>query len=77
MNYIFKIDVSDEYVDLLNDLYKIVSILIILNILLYLDNMSENLINLRYIRISFLVIVSFITYWLIMNKILIFNENKT
>uniref|UniRef100_A0A6C0IYF2 Uncharacterized protein n=1 Tax=viral metagenome TaxID=1070528 RepID=A0A6C0IYF2_9ZZZZ len=74
MNSLYKIKISDEYIHLMNDLIKIVSILLILNLLLYLDGLSENLINLRYLRISFLIIVSFITYWLIVNKLVIFTE---
>ena len=72
----YKFIVPDDYVDLLNDLSKIISVLFILNILLYLDNMSENLINLRFIRISILIILAFITYWLIIKKLLVFKGNQ-
>lgn len=76
MESIYKINISNEYINLLNDLSKIISVLFILNILLYLDNMSESLINFKYIRISFLIIISFVTYWLIINKLIIFTNNN-
>jgi len=76
MNTLYKIKISNEYIDLMNDLTKIISVLLILNLLLYLDGLSENLINLRYLRISFLIIVSFITYWLIVNKLIVFSKKN-
>lgn len=74
MNSVYKIKISNQYINLMNDLVKLISVLIILNLLIYLDGLSENLINLRYLRISFLVIISFITYWLIVNKLIKFTE---
>jgi hypothetical protein len=76
MNYINKLksNINKEYYPLMDDLTRMISILIITNILMFLNNPSKNkILSEYYVNIIVFVSLGIITYWLVLKKIIVFN----
>ena len=74
MNYKLQYDVDDEYKQLYNDLIKFITILIVLNIIMYISNPSQNvLLGSNYIKLMTSIILGITTYWLVISKIIVFD----
>lgn len=74
MNYNLQYDVDDEYKQLYNDLIKFITILIVLNIIMYISNPSQNvLLGTNYIKLMTSIILGIATYWLVISKIIVFD----
>jgi hypothetical protein len=74
MNYNLQYDVDDEYKQLYNDLIKFITILIVLNIIMYISNPSQNvLLGANYIKLMTSIILGIATYWLVISKIIVFD----
>lgn len=74
MNYNLQYDVDDEYKQLYNDLIKFITILIVLNIIMYISNPSQNvLLGSNYIKLMTSIILGITTYWLVISKIIVFD----
>jgi len=70
------INVPNEYKDLFNELIKILTIMVSVNILMYLSDNSNKLMTIQYIKLIILVLLALSTYWLIVNKLILFNSNN-
>mgnify|MGYP006104769851 CR=1 FL=1 len=74
MNYNLQYDVDDEYKQLYNDLIKFMTILIVLNMIMYISNPSQNvLLGSNYIKLMTSIILGITTYWLVISKIIVFD----
>ena len=76
MNYYnnLKSSIDEEYYPLINDLIRMVSILVITNLLMFLNNPTQNkFLSTNYTNIITFVILGILTYWLVLKKIFIFN----
>ena len=76
MNYIKKLksNIDKEYYPLMDDLIRMITILIITNILMFLNNPTNNrILSEYYINIIVFVSLGIMTYWLVLKKIFIFN----
>lgn len=74
MNYNLQYDIDDEYKQLYNDLIKFITILIVLNIIMYISNPSQNvLLGSNYIKLMTSIILGIATYWLVISKIIVFD----
>ena len=74
MNYNLQYDIDDEYKQLYNDLIKFITILIVLNIIMYISNPSQNvLLGSNYIKLMTSIILGITTYWLVISKIIVFD----
>ena len=74
MNYKLEYNVDDEYKQLYNDLVKFITILAVLNLLMYMSNPTQNvLLGTNYIKLMISVILGLATYWLVISKIIIFD----
>ena len=79
MNYLsyfnnLKSNIDKEYHPLINDLIRMISILLITNLLMYLNNPSKNkFLGEYYINIMTFVVLGIMTYWLIIKKIIVLN----
>jgi hypothetical protein len=74
MNYKLEYNVDDEYKQLYNDLVKFITILVVLNLLMYMSNPTQNvLLGTNYIKLMISVILGLATYWLVISKIIIFD----
>ena len=70
------INVPNEYKDLFNELIKILTIMVSVNILMYLSDTNNKLMNMQYIKLIILVLLGLSTYWLIVNKLILFNNDN-
>ena len=70
------INVPNEYKDLFNELVKILTIMISVNILMYLSDNNNKLMSIQYIKLIILVLLAISTYWLIINKLILFDNNN-
>jgi hypothetical protein len=70
------INVPNEYKDLFNELVKILTIMVSVNILMYLSDNNNKLMTMQYIKLIILVLLALSTYWLIVNKLILFDNNN-
>lgn len=74
MNYRLEYNVDDEYKQLYNDLIKFITILLVLNILMFMSNPTQNvLLGTNYIKLMISISLGLATYWLVISKIIIFD----
>jgi hypothetical protein len=72
----FKLEynIDDEYKQLYNDLIKFITILVVLNLLMYISNPTQNvLLGSNYIKLMTSIILGITTYWLVISKIIVFD----
>ena len=72
----FKLEynIDDEYKQLYNDLIKFITILVVLNLLMYISNPTQNvLLGSNYIKLMTSFILGITTYWLVISKIIVFD----
>ena len=70
------VNVPNEYKDLFNELVKILTIMVSVNILMYLSDNNNKLMTMQYIKLIILVLLALSTYWLIVNKLILFDNNN-
>ncbi len=74
MAYNLKYKVEEEYKDLVNDIIKFVTILIVLNLLMFVSNPSENVfLGNTYLKLIIYIILGLTTYWLVISKVIQFD----
>jgi hypothetical protein len=74
MDFKLEYKVDEEYIQLYNDLVKFVTILIVLNLLMFLSNPDQNvLMGQNYVKLIICVVLGLVTYWLVISKIIIFD----
>jgi hypothetical protein len=74
MNYKLEYTVNEEYRQLYNDLVKFITILIVLNLIMYISNPRQNvLLGSNYIKLMTSIILGITTYWLVISKIIVFD----
>ena len=62
---------SQDYKLLMNDLVKISTVFIVANILMFISDSSNNkLFGSSYIKLMIVVLLGFITYWLIIKNLI-------
>lgn len=75
MNSLFNIDNLDpEYKDLYNDIVKFTTILVVVNLFMFLSNPAQNaFLGGNYIKFMTFIIMGIVTYWLVISKIIKFD----
>lgn len=74
MGYNLKYKVEEEYKDLVNDIIKFVTILIVLNLLMFISNPNENVfLGNTYLKLIIYIILGLTTYWLVISKVIQFD----
>ena len=74
MNLKFEYSISDEYKDLVNDIVKFCTILIVLNFLMFLSNPTDNkFLGMAFVSFMIYIILGIITYWLVVSKVILFD----
>ncbi len=67
-------DVDKEYKNLFNDLVKFITILIVLNLLMFMSNPSQNsFLGSTYLKLMVYIVLGLCTYWLVISKVIIFD----
>jgi|TARA_B100001094_G_C18169034_1_gene793954 hypothetical protein len=72
----FKLEynINDEYKQLYNDLVKFITILVVLNLIMYISNPAQNvLLGSNYIKLMTSIVLGITTYWLVISKIIVFD----
>lgn len=63
-------NIDNEYKPLVNDLIKMTTLLIVVNILMYLSDPNNKLLGGQYIKIMIFILLGITTYWLIIEKLI-------
>ena len=64
-------NLDKEYKNLLNDVIKFSTVLIVLNLFMFLTNPGKNsFLGVNYIKFLIYILLGFITYWLVISKII-------
>ena len=64
------LNIEEEYKPMLNDLIKMFTILVVVNVLMYISNPSQNkLLGESYIQLLIFILLGVCTYWLVINKL--------
>tara|TARA_B100000927_G_C16266230_1_gene389529 strand:- start:313 stop:546 length:234 start_codon:yes stop_codon:yes gene_type:complete len=73
LEYTFQ-EVDKEYKHLLNDVMKFITILVVLNLLMFMSNPSENsFLGGTYTKLMVYIVLGVCTYWLVISKVVIFD----
>ena len=68
---IFKFHTDEDYAHMINDMVKMTTILVIVNILMYINSPSDNsLLSLVYLKLCVFILLGIVTYWLIIKNII-------
>ena len=74
MDFKLEYKVDDDYKNLFNDLIKFVTILVVLNLLMFISNPSDNVfMGSTYLKLMIYIILGLVTYWLVISKVIIFD----
>ena len=74
---IFKFHTDEDYADMINDMVKMTTILVIVNILMYINCPSDNsLLSLVYLKLCVFILLGIVTYWLIIKNIILSIKKK-
>lgn len=74
MDFKLQYRVEKEYKTLYNELIKFVTILVVLNLLMFLSNPSENVfMGTTFVKFMVCIILGLVTYWLVISKIIVFD----
>ena len=69
---IFKFHTDEDYANMTNDMVKMTTILVIVNILMYINCPSDNsLLSLVYLKLCVFILLGIVTYWLIIKNIIL------
>tara|TARA_B100001093_G_scaffold91632_1_gene83751 strand:- start:1205 stop:1435 length:231 start_codon:yes stop_codon:yes gene_type:complete len=67
-------NLDDEYKNLLNDIIKFGTVLVVLNLFMFLTNPSGNaFLGSNYIKFLVYILLGFVTYWLVISKLIKFD----
>tara|TARA_B110000908_G_C10261749_1_gene459821 strand:- start:1101 stop:1337 length:237 start_codon:yes stop_codon:yes gene_type:complete len=70
---LYNIISEEDYADMSNDLIKMITILLVVNILMFVNNPSENkILSMVYIKLCLFILLGLVTYWLVVKNIILF-----
>ena len=72
MSSIFRINVSEEYKPLIEDIVRVFVILTVTEILFFVNNPNNTLFGKNYWDLLLFILVGVCTYWLLLKKIIVF-----
>ena len=69
---LFKFQTEEDYANMINDILKMITILVVVNILMYINSPSQNtILSLVYLKLCIFIILGLVTYWLIVKNIIL------
>jgi hypothetical protein len=69
-----KIHVDEEYKPLMNDILRFFTILVAINLIMFLSNPTHNLLfGSTYTKLMISVLLGVATYWLVIEKLVVFD----
>jgi hypothetical protein len=70
---LFNIISEEDYVNMFNDVIKMATILVVVNILMFMNNPKENkILSMVYIKLCVFILLGIVTYWLVVKNIILF-----
>jgi hypothetical protein len=72
----FELDISDEDLNMLNDLIRMITIQFITHILISLTNNGIGFLNLQFWKVTFYILLSIAFYWFIVKKYIILEKKS-
>ena len=67
-------NLDDEYKNLMNDVIKFGTILLVLNLFMFLTNPKSNaFLGTNYMKFLIYILLGFTTYWLVISKLIKFD----
>lgn len=75
MNSLFDLkNLDPEYKELYNDIVKFSTILVVVNLFMFLSNPSQNaFLGGNYIKFMTFIMMGIVTYWLVISKVIKFD----
>ena len=72
-NSLFNIISEEDYVNMFNDVIKMATILIVVNILMFMNNPKENkILSMVYLKLCLFILLGVVTYWLVIKNVILF-----
>lgn len=72
---LYNIASEEDYANMSNDLIKMVTILLVVNILMFVNNPKENkVLSMVYLKLCLFILLGLVTYWLVVKNIIIFRK---
>ena len=69
-----KIHVSKEYRSLFNDVLRFLTLLVVVNIIMFLSNPTDNvLFGTFYTKLTIAILLGVATYWLVIDELIVFD----
>ena len=72
---LLNLNIPSDYTEMVNELIKLITVLLSLSVLLYISNISNTIINTNYLKLSILIILAYLTYYLIIKNIIVLNKD--
>jgi len=70
----YKVSIDKEYKQLMNDVMKFLTLLVVVNIIMFMSNPSENvLFGSVYTKLIISILLGVSTYWLVIDKLVVFD----
>jgi hypothetical protein len=70
----YKVSIDKEYKQLMNDVMKFLTLLVVVNIIMFMSNPYENvLFGSVYTKLIISILLGVSTYWLVIDKLVVFD----
>ena len=70
----FKITINQEYRPFINDIMRFLTLLVVVNIIMFMANPSDNvLFGSAYTKLMVAILLGVATYWLVIDQLIVFD----
>ncbi len=70
----FKITINQEYRPLINDIMRFLTLLVVVNIIMFMTNPTDNvLFGSAYTKLMIAILLGVATYWLVVDQLIVFD----
>lgn len=70
----FKITINQEYKSLINDIMRFLTLLVVVNIIMFMANPTDNILfGSAYTKLMIAILLGVATYWLVIDQLIVFD----
>jgi|694.fasta_scaffold17692_7 hypothetical protein len=70
----FKITINQEYRPLINDIMRFLTLLIVVNVIMFMTNPTDNILfGSAYTKLMVAILLGVATYWLVVDQLIVFD----
>jgi hypothetical protein len=70
----FKITINQEYKALINDIMRFFTLLVVVNIIMFMSNPTDNILfGSAYTKLMIAILLGVATYWLVVDQLIVFD----